>query len=385
MQPTELTAMLADLVAIRSVNPLGRENRPASSPPVVDYLQRWCETQGLAFERQRVGTRDANLIVTVPGAPGGPSVLFDAHTDTVPADDWSDRAFQPRVDCGRLYGRGSCDTKASMVAMLTALRRYRDLPQEQRPATAQFVATADEEYGRTGVATFLKAGGRASFAIVGEPTRLVPVIACKGAARWQMTVSGRSAHSSTPRQGVNAIVRMARVIQVLEDYEQAILSAKRHPLVDPATLTVSVIAGGTAVNVVPAACTVSVDLRTMPDEDPGAAMQDAQRYLATRLDFNVHHDDVQLWGGADLPADAPLVRHVLGCCATAGRPGLDPMGVNYGCHASDYAGAGIPAVVLGPGDIAFAHAIDEYVELGCVQQAADIYYRIMTTPIQGNP
>ena len=376
-----ITRLLSDLVAINSVNPMGRPGREFTGDGMLDYVQSYLADFGVIAQRQPAGGPWYNLVAVVEGPAGSPSIAFDAHSDTVPADDWADRAFTPRVDGGRLYGRGSCDTKASMTAMLTALRAA--YTAGRLACTVVLLISADEENGRSGVRAFLESRPRVDAAIVGEPTACRPVIACKGAARWQMTVRGTSAHTSTPRLGVNAIARMAELVAAMSRYEAQVLAAQAHPLVEPATLTPSIIAGGTAVNVVPDSCTVTVDLRTMPTEDPAAARQRAVDWLAGQLPFAVEHATPMLWNGAFTPADHTLTRQVLACRRAAGLPEAVPEGVNYGCHASDFGAADIPAVIIGPGDIKVAHTVDECVELADVARAAAVYEHIMTTPMEG--
>jgi acetylornithine deacetylase len=390
----ELTRLICDLVAIRSVNRAGRSDLSPSSAGMVAYLERWFHQHGIATSRGAVPGGEENLLATLPGPVGAPAIVFDAHSDTVPADDWADRAFAPQLRDGRIYGRGACDTKAAMAAMMLALAEAAAGP--PLPSTIVFIASADEEFGRTGVAAFLNSKPKLDYAVVGEPTRCELVIACKGAARWDIVTSGKSAHTSTPHKGVNAITRMAAVIAAIDEYSRTVLAAKSHPLVDPATWTPSLITGGTAINVVPEACRLSVDLRTMPQEDPRAAMRDAQQFLNAKCSFPLRHENPRVWSGADVPPDHAFVRHCLRCRADALRSpsqhtdvlnasDLDAAqtvkGVNYGCHASDYSERSIPAVVIGPGDIAQAHAIDEYVDVASAQQAARTYLEIMRRPL----
>ncbi len=375
----DIQKLLTDLVAIPSVNRMGRGDLPPSSSRMVEYVERWLRARGIRSERQPVPGGEENLIVRV-GAPNAQAIVFDAHTDTVPAEGWEDRAFIPRVEGDRVYGRGACDTKGCLTAMLVALSRAVEAggPANQ----VVLVATADEEYLRTGVRAFLQGGQRAALAIVGEPTRLEPVVACKGAARWEMTIPGRTAHSSRPGEGLNAITRLAELLRAVEAYNTNVAGVKRHPLVDPPTLTPTMVRGGSAPNVVPASCTVFVDLRTLPNEDAEAVMREARDFLQRRCSFPLDHGSAQLWKGADLPGEHPLVGRVMRHCrAVLGEAAaIEPRGVNYGCHASDYADAGIPAVVLGPGDIRHAHAVDEYIEVSEVEAAARIYHDLMTDP-----
>jgi acetylornithine deacetylase/succinyl-diaminopimelate desuccinylase-like protein len=218
---------------------------------------------------------------------------------------------------------------------------------------------------------------------VGEPTSCEPVVACKGAARWDIVVRGKSAHTSNPHEGVNAITRMAQVLSLLEECERTLLSERHHPLVSRRTLTPALIQGGDAINVVPSSCRVSVDLRTLPGENAADAQSVVKAFLKDRSDFPIEHENLQLWHGADTKPDSIFVQTCVEACrARSERPAaIIPKGVNYGCHASDYDSNGISAVVIGPGDIAVAHGIDEYVPIEDVERMVDIYAEIMTSPL----
>ena len=178
------------------------------------------------------------MVVTVPGKAGGQHLLFEAHTDTVPPSTGQVGAFTPRVEGDRLYGRGSCDTKASVAAAFVALASV--LPLRERGATVTLAFTMGEELGHDG-AKFLAASGlRADGAVIGEPTGLDVVAAHKGAVRWRMVTVGKPAHSSTPEKGCNAIVKMAAVIRALEERLIPDLGRRRHPLVGSPTLCVEI-------------------------------------------------------------------------------------------------------------------------------------------------
>lgn len=384
MNTSDLSSLLSELVAISSVN--AQECAPTSQRPgsrqMVEYVESWLTARGIPCERQAVVNEQHNVIATLPGSADGATIVFDAHTDTVPADDWLDRAFTPHQMNDRIYGRGSCDTKGSLACMLVALERaYREA---RRPNTLILLASADEELGRTGVRTYLKDRPKVDYAVVGEPTRCEPVIACKGAARWTIIAPGKSAHTSNPHEGINAITRMARIISLLEECERTVLSRKTHPLVSGRTLTPALIRGGNAINVVPPLCRLGVDLRTLPGESPEAAMHVVMEFLNGRCDFPVEIEEVQLWDGADALIDDPFVSRCIDACRAAAAAGttISPRGVSYGCHASDYSAQGIPAVVIGPGDIAVAHGIDEYVPIEDLNRAAEIYFNIMMSPIE---
>jgi acetylornithine deacetylase len=213
-------------------------------------------------------------------------------------------------------------------------------------------------------------------AVIAEPTLLDVVVAHRGAVRWRIHTSGRACHSSRPQDGVNAIYRMAKVLDQLEQYAAVLPGSKpAHPLCGPATMSVGIISGGISVNVVPDECAVDIDRRVIPGETRDAVREDLRQFLAERLDFPV------TFGPAftDSPAlnddlNGPWGDKMLATLARCDGP-KKKVGVAFGTHASRVAAAGVPAFVIGPGDIAQAHTKDEWVEIDQVRRAAEVYYQ----------
>ena len=374
---SELTALLSDLVRIPSVNP--RMATGTGEGQIARYLIERLRGLGLTPTVTDVQPGRPNVLVRAAGRPGGRHLLFEAHTDTVPPSTGQADPFTPRLDGDRLYGRGACDTKASVAAMLTALQSVLPLP--GRAATVTVAFTMGEELGHLGATARVESGFRADGAVVGEPTSLDLVVAHKGAARFKVVVVGRSAHSSNPQEGVNAIGKMAKVIRALEERIVPELALRRHPLVGAPTLSVGRIEGGLQVNIVPDRCSIEIDRRL----NPGERWADVHRTLGSLLqDLRTDDPDLQatveepfqLLGSMETPADAPI----LGIAQEATRriDGEHPIrGVSYGTDAAELSAVGIPCVVLGPGDIAQAHTAAEYVELQQVVKAAGIYREMM--------
>lgn len=380
MSEALLTAVLSDLVAIPSVNPMGQSASSPNSLAVVEYVEVWLRNRGIDCTRQVVAPGEANLVAVVAGRRGTPTIVFDAHTDTAPVSGWPDAAFVPRLQSGRLFGRGACDAKGALAAMMVALADAVTGPVENGVI---LLASADEEHGRTGLRTFLEAGASADCAVVGEPTSCLPATACKGAMRCDIVVSGHSAHTSRPEGGINAIRRMGEVMKALDQYDCR-LQDRRHPLVGARTLTPSLIHGGAAVNVVPDACRLTIDCRTLPDDSPAEILSGLEAFLADRLAFPVEFECVQLWDGLDVDGDHPFVQHCVAAARSAlGTDDVQAQGVHFGCHASDYMARGIVPVVLGPGSIEQAHRVDEFVPIVDLVRIAEVYRAIITRPLPG--
>jgi acetylornithine deacetylase len=379
---SDVVELLAELVAINSVN--------ASMPggPGEAALADRVAAFGRAFGAE-VTTDEAlpgrpNVTLGLPASAGGPAerrrLLFDVHLDTVPLEGMRD-ALSPRIEGGRMWGRGACDTKGSLAATLTAMRR---LAEEGRPRRNDVVllCTVDEEYRKRGVMHAVAGGLTADAAIVGEPTNLRPVIAHKGAVRWRLTALGRAAHTSRPEQGNNAIYQMVEVIEHLRERIEPALAQATHPLLTPPTLTVGTIEGGVGVNIVPERCAIEIDRRTLPQEEPEAILTEIDALMAElmrrRPDLRIEREAPFLSErGLETAPDAPVVRALQAACRDVLGPDapVTPEGVPYGTDATHL--GEIPCVVFGPGDIAQAHSADEWVELVQVEAGVEIIYRVM--------
>mgnify|MGYP000247651416 CR=1 FL=1 len=378
--------LLADLIRIPSVNPMGRA---VTGPEfyegrLSDYLCRLFQEWNVPWERLEVAPQRANVLARWEGTPGAPVLLYDAHQDTVPADGMVIPPFEPTISRGRLFGRGACDVKGGLAAMLAAFARLA----QTRPtpcATVVLSCTCDEEATSLGIQHLTGAWSaaencyrllsrRPDYAVIAEPTQLDVVVAHRGAVRWKLHTRGRACHSSRPQDGVNAIYRMGRVLRELEAYAAALPASRpEHPLCGPATLSVGLISGGSSVNVVPDACTIEIDRRVIPGERREDAIPAVAEWLQERLDFPVTHEAPYVFSPPlDDDRNGPLSDRLLASIAAAAGPHRK-IGVAYGTHASRVAQAGVPAVVFGPGDIAQAHTEDEWIDLEQLQQATDIY------------
>lgn len=372
----DVISLLSDLVRIPSVHPRMGGGGEAE---IGRYLADRLRGLGLAPTVIEVHPGRPNVLVTLPGKPGGMHLLFEAHTDTVPPSTGQADPFAPCLEGDRLYGRGSCDTKASVTAAFLALASF--LPAREGRATITVAFTMGEELGHEGAKHLAASGFRADAAVIGEPTGLDVVVAHKGAVRWKMVTTGSSAHSSNPEKGCNAIVKMASVIRALEERLIPQLEERRHPLLGPATLCVGRIEGGLQVNMVPDRCTIELDWRILPGETWDTARKELEVALAPARAEDaelqvVIEEPYQTFAGMETPPDAPIVR--LAREAVRRVDGQHPVrGIAYGTDGAELSPAGIPCVVLGPGDVAQAHTSSEYVEVQQVVKAAAIYREIM--------
>lgn len=371
MKPPPVLEILAGLVRINSVNPSYEGGQPEAE--IAAYAGGFFSAFGIENWEQEVFPGRPNRIAKLPGRDPSRRLVFEAHTDTASAAGMSIPPFEPVVKDGRLYGRGACDTKAGLAAMMHALA---SLAAEGRLPSCEIwvVAAADEEFSYRGVVKLCE-GLRADGAVVSEPTSLRLVTATKGCVRFRVHTKGRAAHSSKPHLGVNAISLMARVVNAIEADARR-LAAVTHPLLGSPTSNVGLIRGGTQVNIVPDSCTIEVDRRLLPGEEPAAVVEGYRRLLSG---MGAEVDPPML---EDLPLETAAGARVAAAASRAlGAMGLDPepCGVPYGSDASKLARAGVPSVVAGPGSIDQAHAAVEWVDCAEVERAATFYRRMMET------
>ena len=375
-----VTRLLSDLVAIPSVNPMGRglAGPEFLEGRVSDYLEGWFRSLGVDVERQVVSPGRDNVIARYESPRNRRTVLFDAHQDTVPVDGMTIDPFSPELKNGRLYGRGACDVKGGMASMLTAFARLvRERPADS--ATVIMACTVDEEFTHTGSSRLADGHHGADLAIVAEPTLLNIVDRHKGAVRWKVRTKGVACHSSSPQLGENAIYTMARVVSALADYAAELSRSTPDPVLGPPTLSIGRIEGGLAANVVPDWCEVEVDRRVIPGERVADCPGRALAYLRERLGDLKRVEFLPPW--VNMPPlvagrSEPFLPALRSAIERVGGRTPHIIGVPYGTDAGPLGEAGVPCIVFGPGDIAQAHTKDEWIELDQVRIASEMYFEM---------
>ena len=360
---------LADLVRINSVS-------ARSNAEIVEYLEHRCAASGFVTKRfpydDEHGIEKINLIALAGAEFSGiPDVelALVGHTDTVPYDpNWTEATNLTERD-GKLYGRGSCDTKGFIAAALTAVETI-DRSQRNKPLALIF--TADEEIGLIGAKQLAQQKPlKPRYSIVGEPTSLKPIRAGKGYSLAEVVVKGREAHSAYPALGASAIFRAARLVSRLEVIADN-LKQLLHPAFDPpfTTLNIGLIRGGSAKNVLAGECRFTLEWRPIPTQPSShvlnlvkAAIADEQRndpdfecdVHATRADF-----------GFETASDSPLISLLEQ--ATRINSGT----VAFGTEAAQMMSLGSESVVIGPGDIREAHRTGEFVPVDELDRCAEV-------------
>jgi acetylornithine deacetylase len=368
---TRTEQLLAELIALPSVNPafLSPRHPNAGEKNAADFLAATAARAGLEVEFQKVLPGRANVIARLlPRGRIKQTILLAPHLDTVGA---AGTQFIPQRKNGRLHGRGACDTKGSVAAMLAAVCELANAKSRPLETEIVFAGLIDEEHAQAGSRALAASGFKADLAIVGEPTKLQVVTAHKGSLWLELATHGRAAHGATPHLGQNAIHEMARIVDVLETDYAAQLKRKKHRLLGAGTVNVGKISGGTQPNIVPDGCTISIDRRTLPGETETSVRREITALLRAKK-LSAKFSNAKLAPALPLETNPklPLVQQFLR--AASQRKSL---GVDYFCDAAVLSAGGIPSVVFGPGDIAQAHTTDEWISLAELERGKDLLVR----------
>ena len=317
-------------------------------------------------------------VVTSWGADEGPALLLTGHSDTVPiGDGWTHDPVGAEIVDGRLYGRGSCDMKAGLAGMMTALiaaKRTFGMPRGR----LVFAACIDEEEGGLGTQAAIREGLQADWAVIGEPTDLQVIVSAKGNCYFEVDVRGRGAHAGSPERGINAIYGAAWAINTVEMHH-ADLQVRRHPLLGAPSASVGTIAGGLTVSAVPDHCRFAVDRRLLPDETGTGALAEfaacLHRSIPRPNGVEISERLTMEMPAMETPADHPLVAAMQAAARDAGAPDFAAGGWSAACDGGFLRrDAAMPVVLFGPGSIVNqAHRPDEFVPLSETLTAARAY------------
>jgi acetylornithine deacetylase len=366
---SELTGLLGQLVSIDSVNP---DLVPGAKGEgeIAAFVAAWLDERGLEVHVENVSSGRPDVVAIARGSGGGRSIMLNAHMDTVGVSGMSE-PFNPVIKDGRMYGRGTLDTKSALAAFMLALARAAKMGLS---GDVILTAVIDEEYwslGTEAVAHKWHADG----AIVGEPTNLGVVIAHKGFAWYEVETYGTAAHGSRPDLGVDAIVKMGKVLAAVEQMADRLSQSTNHPLLGAGSVHASVISGGQELSSYPSRCRLSIERRTLPGElieTIDAEMQGIIDSIAAGdSSFRASVKRTLARGALEVPKDAPivqaLVREYKGI--TGDMPKL--AGMAGWMDSALLAEAGIPAVVFGPAGEGL-HADVEWVDLSSVERCHEI-------------
>jgi acetylornithine deacetylase len=361
-------ALLSDLVANNSVNPSLVPGAPGEAA-VAEIARAFMASAGLDVEVQDVLPGRPNVIGVLEGREPGATVMLCGHLDTVGVEGM-DAPFSPRVDDGRLNGRGSQDMKGGVAAMLGAAAVLaKDWPRGKLIVAG----VIDEEYQSAGAEALVKTW-KADAAIVTEPTDLQLAVAHKGFAWVEVTTRGRAAHGSRPAEGRDAIMRMGRVLAALELRDKELQARPSAGLQGVASLHASIISGGRELSVYPDQCVLQLERRTVSGEEGKVPLAEVEGIL-TRL----RAQDNQFDASAKLMTSRPpyaldpghALPQALSASLAARKLYAMPSGASFWTDAAILAAAGIPSVLFGPSG-AGLHSIEEYVDIDSVLVCRDV-------------
>lgn len=368
----DAVALTRLLVSTPSVNPVlekGGAGETAIAELAADLLRSW----GMAVDVQEAASGRPNVVARLDGS--GPTLLLNGHLDTVGVAGMTVDPFGATLEGDRIVGRGSCDMKAGVAALMAAASRLAS----SGPRPNLIVAlTSDEEHASVGMAGLVADGVRADLAVVCEPTSLKVMPAHKGFVWVRVTFHGRAAHGSRPDIGIDAIRHAGLYLSALDEYADALRARPAHPLLEYGSFHAGTISGGVAESVYPDRCELLIERRTMPGEKPETVVAEFEAVLNTvrarepgieaTLEMTLERP------GTEVAEDDALVLGLLDAGESFGVPRVVE-GMTAWVDAAFLNEAGIPAVCYGPGSIEQAHTDDEWVDVREIQVCADVLER----------
>lgn len=369
-----LVRTLGELVRINSINP-AFSGGTTDERRVADYVRAAMAALGMETHAHEPAPGRVSVVGRLRGTGGGRSLMLYAHHDTVGIEGMPD-PWSAEVRGGRMYGRGAYDMKCGLAACLAAAKTIVD---GGAPLAGDLLiaSVADEEEASLGMTDVLRHHG-ADAAVVTEPTELAMVVAHKGFCWIEVETEGRAAHGSGYQVGIDANMRMGRVLARLEALGARLVSSAPHPVVGPPSLHAATLQGGTGWSTYAARCLLRIERRTVPGETEGDAVGQVQAIVealaAEDPTFRATVRPVLSRPPWEARADSAITEVVAGAAeAVLGRAPART-GAPYWMDTALLGAAGIDTVVMGPAGEG-AHAAVEWVDLESVRQTAEILVR----------
>ncbi len=367
---SRVKTVLERLVGFDTQNPPGQETEAAK------FILAEMQHMGCRAEAIDIMPGRTNVIGIFENGPG-PSFAFNTHIDVVPAGDgWVSDPFRLREADGNLFGRGSCDAKGPLVAMLEAMR-FLITNKDTWSGTLIGAFVADEEAASLGAKAYVKTAPSIDYCMIGEPTSCTTVTAHKGSLRPLIRIHGKTAHSGMPDLGVNAILKSAKLLDlVIKEHDR--LKTRTHNLVGQASLTVTRVLGGHADNVVPESCEFLLDRRMVPGEDEEQVKKElADLVERAAKESNTPAEIIEFrpttGGATETAADHPVVLASQSACTHHNGVPTPLSGFQGGCDLVHFRTVGANGIVLGPGSLEVAHQPNEFVPVDELIRSVLIY------------
>jgi len=371
----DAVALARALIKIDSRNPTLAPDS-AGEGECARFLASVLDDWGFSVETLDSVPGRPNVIARL-GPPAGQALMLNGHLDVVGVEGMAHEPFGAELRGNRIYGRGSSDMKAGVAAMCAAALAAAGAECDRQVVVA---AVSDEEYESLGMRALISAGIRADAAIITEPTRLAICPAHRGFVWIDVEFRGRAAHGSRYDIGVDAITHAGLVLAELEKLERTRDSGRRHPLLGRGSLHASKIRGGVGMSTYPAECSLAIERRTLPGESAEKALKEVTDACAAvhvnhpQLDARVTFSTAQL--PSDVPVDSPIVKRLCTALEAEGIP-LRIEGLSAWTDAALLNEIGVPTICFGPGDIALAHAAEEFVQVEEIDAATRVLTRVV--------
>lgn len=382
MPERDAIPLLQDLIRIPSVNP---DDTPGTDQTgeaaLADYVQSYLEALGFFCTQEEIQPGRPNLIARCPSVEQPdtrPRILLGPHLDTVGVSGMTIDPFSGDLGDGKIHGRGASDTKGPMAAMLQGLSNCKDIL-ATLPVAVDFVGFMGEESSQWGSRHF--AAHHASdykFALVGEPTSLNIVHVTKGSLWATLSSTGKAAHASQPERGENAILKLARALDSIDQHLTPLLAAFAHPILGHSTQNVGLIKGGSRPNIVPDRATAKIDIRTTPSlYESGGALGVLEKFITENglpLTIERPHENPPM----EVPEDHPWIKRMMTIPVDArGQQTATTVGAPWFSDAAHLTTAGLPAICIGPGSIDQAHTKDEFINTEDLENGARYFTQLI--------
>ncbi len=351
--------LLQPLIRIPSVNPDGDPGvNPGGETKVAEFISDFLQPLGFDITLEEILPGRPNLIARAPGPENRPRILLGPHLDTVGVGGMTIEPWSGEIKDGKIWGRGSSDTKGPMAAMLWGLKENAHLL-AHLPVAVDFVGFMGEESSQPGSRHFAEHhGSEYEFAIAGEPTSMEAVYCTKGCLWATIETTGKAVHASKPHLGENAILKMTDLLNRLHPALENELSKTNHPVLGQSSVNIGMIDGGTRPNIVPDRCRTVIDIRTVP---AFVEHQSAQQSLVNFLsDYPCALVSADEYPPMEMAPDHPWLE----------RLGLPLTGAPWFSDAAHLSKAGLPSICLGPGSIDQAHTKDEFIKISDLESGA---------------
>lgn len=370
-------ALLQDLVRIDSVNP-GLVPGAAGEAAIASFTAAWLQARGFTITLLEATPGRPSIVAVAPGTGHGRNLMFNGHLDTVTLAGYDGEPLEPRIEDGRMYGRGTFDMKAGIAAMMVAAAAAAARPHR---GDIMVALVADEEFASAGTEEVLR-HFTADAAIVSEPTHEDIVVAHRGFAWFEATIHGIAAHGSRPDLGVDAIAKAGRFLTGVDDLAKALKDGPAHPILGTGNIHASVIRGGEEISSYPARCTIALERRTIPGETADTVEAELKEILdaiaAADPDFRYTLTRGLERHPFEVPTEEPIVQTVLAAAEAITGTASVLRGEPFWTDASLMLEAGIPGLLFGV-DGGGAHAATEWIELASLDRVTRILVQAATT------